>query len=194
MKAIPQEYAGIRYRSRTEARWGAFWTMTGVPFQYEPEGFDLGGIWYVPDFLVGGLFFEVKPQKAPTSRDIETVKRLAATIDDPVALVTGNPGWHAIHVYMPSGRYSAGCIVSELKNDRGAWLAEFPDGGGWALPLCDGLINCAATWDHHPLLAEAGRVQFQVPPSGDGGFEAIWNVAGRIVDRVMKAVGNGGER
>lgn len=47
---IPTVYAGIRFRSRLEARWAAFFTEIGWTWEYEP--FDLEG--YIPDFLIQG--------------------------------------------------------------------------------------------------------------------------------------------
>jgi len=48
---IPTEYAGVRMRSRLEARWAAFFDRVGWPWAYEP--LDLNG--YIPDFA---LLFE----------------------------------------------------------------------------------------------------------------------------------------
>lgn len=58
-RGIPTVYRGIRYRSRLEARWAAFFDACGWPYVYEP--FDLPG--WVPDFELGerGLLVEVKP-------------------------------------------------------------------------------------------------------------------------------------
>jgi len=65
VRGIPTEYAGVRFRSRLEARWAAFFDLVGWPWQYEP--LDLSG--YIPDFVLplgrGGdqrpLLVEVKP-------------------------------------------------------------------------------------------------------------------------------------
>ncbi len=73
MGAIPTEYAGIRFRSRLEATWAAFFDLLHWKWQYEP--FDLSG--YIPDFVIdfrkpseklssfwqqGPLLIEVKPE------------------------------------------------------------------------------------------------------------------------------------
>ena len=64
MKAIETVYNGNRYRSRLEARWAVFFESAGIEFHYEPEGFDIDGIRYLPDFYLpnveDGLFVEVK--------------------------------------------------------------------------------------------------------------------------------------
>lgn len=54
---------GIRYRSRTEARWAIFFLNLGIEFHYEPERIELSsGESYLPDFILPEFraFFEVK--------------------------------------------------------------------------------------------------------------------------------------
>ena len=62
IRAIPTEFDGIEYRSRLEARWGAFFTVLGWDFVYEPV--DLVG--WAPDFVIrgdgGDTLVEVKPE------------------------------------------------------------------------------------------------------------------------------------
>ena len=56
LKPIETEYKGYRFRSRLEARWAVFFDTSGVKWEYEPEGFDLGdGIKYLPDFRLHGV-------------------------------------------------------------------------------------------------------------------------------------------
>lgn len=57
IKVIPTEYNGCRFRSRTEARWAVFFDACGVKWEYEPEGFNLNGLWYLPDFLLHDVCF-----------------------------------------------------------------------------------------------------------------------------------------
>jgi len=69
MPGIPTEYAGIRFRSRLEAKWAAFFDLMGWRWTYEP--FDLAG--YIPDFSIAAtvpLLVEVKP--ATTREQLET--------------------------------------------------------------------------------------------------------------------------
>ena len=63
MKAIETVYKGYRFRSRLEARWAVFFDALDIAWTYEPEGFDLDGEWYLPDFWLPGfdLFVEIKP-------------------------------------------------------------------------------------------------------------------------------------
>ena len=60
LKAIPTTYRGIRFRSRLEARWGAFFDSMGWAWAYEPV--DLDG--WIPDFEVHGRYAEVKPARS----------------------------------------------------------------------------------------------------------------------------------
>lgn len=65
--AKPTIYAGVRFRSRLEARWAAFFDAIGREWLYEPEVPELAGLQYQPDFLTttawsdGITLFEVKP-------------------------------------------------------------------------------------------------------------------------------------
>lgn len=57
---IATEYAGVRFRSRLEAKWAVFFDRQAWPWEYEP--LDLDG--YIPDFLVRLhriIAVEVKP-------------------------------------------------------------------------------------------------------------------------------------
>ena len=74
IKAIPTTYAGVKFRSRLEARWAAFFDLCGWKWDYEP--FDLDG--WAPDFRlkIGDIIFlvEVKPfdLNAAIERAIDT--------------------------------------------------------------------------------------------------------------------------
>lgn len=59
-RGIETVYGGIRFRSRLEAKWAAFFNRIGWKWTYEP--FDGNG--YIPDFLIDGkrpFLVEVKP-------------------------------------------------------------------------------------------------------------------------------------
>jgi hypothetical protein len=63
MKAKPTVFAGVRFRSRLEARWAVFFAALGVRWEYEPE---TPATNYQADFLLpratcGPLWVEVKP-------------------------------------------------------------------------------------------------------------------------------------
>lgn len=94
MKPIQTFYKGYKFRSRLEARWAVFFDHCGVKWEYEPEGFDLGGgLYYLPDFLlhgvqlrgyVGDLWVEVKGVMTEESaRKILTFSGVNDESDDP---------------------------------------------------------------------------------------------------------------
>lgn len=63
IKPIETVYKGYRFRSRLEARWAVFFDAANIRYQYEPEGFDLNGDYYLPDFYLPDFFIyvEIKP-------------------------------------------------------------------------------------------------------------------------------------
>lgn len=69
MQPIETHYAGHRFRSRLEARWAVFFDTLGLTWEYEPQGFVIGGGYletnpYLPDFYLRDerLWVEVKGQ------------------------------------------------------------------------------------------------------------------------------------
>lgn len=64
VNAIETEFEGVKYRSRTEARWAVFLKHLGLHFEYESELVTLSsGEKYLPDFFIHefNVYFEVKP-------------------------------------------------------------------------------------------------------------------------------------
>lgn len=64
MKPIETVFDGYKFRSRLEARWAVFFTEAGIPFEYEPEGFDIAGVRYLPDFWLPEqkYWLDIKPK------------------------------------------------------------------------------------------------------------------------------------
>lgn len=77
-KPIETLYSGYRFRSRLEARWAVFFDTLGVRWEYEKEGYDLEGIWYLPDFWLPDhdCFIEIKGTE-PTKEEVEKAKLLS---------------------------------------------------------------------------------------------------------------------
>ena len=63
IKPIETVYNGYRFRSRLEARWAVFFDEAHIEYQYEPDGFDLDGEYYLPDFYLSqfDIYVEIKP-------------------------------------------------------------------------------------------------------------------------------------
>jgi len=91
MKAIETLYSGIRFRSKTEAKWALFMDIIGCKWLYEPEGYDLGdGVFYCPDFYLPDIetFLEIKPitggHPSPTMElAIQSRKRVVTFMGEP---------------------------------------------------------------------------------------------------------------
>lgn len=103
-KAIETKYKGYRFRSRLEARWAVYLDAIGWQWNYEPEGFDLDGIPYLPDFLIEGCnegfdnhicWLEIKPKKL-NELEITKAKLLVAHTKIPVAFGIGLPDPHKL--------------------------------------------------------------------------------------------------
>lgn len=104
IKAIETRYKGYKMRSRLEAKWGVYFDTLGLAWEFEPEGFDLNGLWYLPDFWFPqvSMYGEVKP-KQPDSEEIEKAKRLAEASGYPVLLLVGMPDFCSYWAIQPEG-------------------------------------------------------------------------------------------
>jgi hypothetical protein len=90
LKAIETTYNGYRFRSRLEARWACFLDSLAVPYAYEAEGYDLDGVWYLPDFWLPTIncWMEIKG-KPPNAEEIDKAIRLARLGGRPVIVFAG---------------------------------------------------------------------------------------------------------
>lgn len=78
VQAIETRYAGCNFRSRLEARWAVFFDALGVPWEYEPEGYELPSGRYLPDFWLPSIetWYEVKGQR-PSDLEATLASELA---------------------------------------------------------------------------------------------------------------------
>ena len=87
IKAIPQTYAGVRFRSTLEADWAATLSGLEIRWQYEPEGIELpSGLLYRPDFYLPQLstWLEVKgPHNERINKTIELAEAVMHHPDCP---------------------------------------------------------------------------------------------------------------
>jgi hypothetical protein len=106
IKAIDTVYNGYKFRSRLEARWAVFFDSLSINYEYEKEGFDLDGTWYLPDFWLPNLncWVEIKPNilrlrrnfrdkeeyKEP-KRELTLCRKLSDGTDKVVLLIGGKP-------------------------------------------------------------------------------------------------------
>jgi hypothetical protein len=90
--AIPTKVNGIWYRSRLEARVAMLFHTIGIQADYEPDGFILNGVGYLPDFYLPQvrMFLEVKPREF-SEIEMQLAKALAIVSKRPVILFVGRP-------------------------------------------------------------------------------------------------------
>src|SRR6185312_6780995 len=94
MKPVPTRFGGVMYRSRTEARWAAFFQELGAVAEYEPEGFDLPVVGrYLPDFFLHAwdIYVEIKGP-SPSEKGRAKAAALASNTGKAVLLIAGAPG------------------------------------------------------------------------------------------------------
>lgn len=102
IKPIMTRYNGYRFRSRTEARWAVFLDELGVPWEYEPEGYQLqDGSLYLPDFWLPReeIYLEIKGAAALGGQ--KKAAQLCRGRQKDVVVASGRPGDCVIEVYSP---------------------------------------------------------------------------------------------
>uniref|UniRef100_A0A6H1ZZ15 Uncharacterized protein n=1 Tax=viral metagenome TaxID=1070528 RepID=A0A6H1ZZ15_9ZZZZ len=113
MEVIETNYDGYHFRSRLEARFAVFFNYLRTPYEYEKEGYNLDGEFYLPDFFLpdvtlrgiaehyctgtekdvacnAGVWLEVKG-KEHTDRESKLCENLGAFTITPVVLIEGMP-------------------------------------------------------------------------------------------------------
>ena len=155
LRPIETVYKGYRFRSRLEARWAVFFDALDVAWDYETEGFDLGGgLRYLPDFWLPkeSCFIEVKPFREPEEAEIEKCRALAE--------------YHPVFMLMGVPERPAFSFDGEELLATGAAAFCFPKIiGGHAqevFPYWDGRVPRMYFW-HERLVDPGGFVLWPVP-------------------------------
>ncbi len=122
LQPLQTTYAGIKYRSRSEARWAVFFDSLNLAYSYEMEGFDLGAdVLYLPDFWLPALdaWLEVKGGE-PIDDECEKAHRLSVASGKPVYVFFGgmaNPlsdaGPVTCYAFFPDGSADHGFLWCE---------------------------------------------------------------------------------
>jgi hypothetical protein len=108
-RPIETQYKGYRFRSRLEARWAVFFDAIFAKWEYEKEGFNLGGRRYLPDFWLPygcatppswGFWVEIKPTPL-TAEESSVFAELVRTTGNRGFAICGNPwpGEHSVSVF-----------------------------------------------------------------------------------------------
>jgi hypothetical protein len=148
IKAIPTTFGGIRFRSRLEARWAVFYSIIGVRYFYEYEGFQLPSGWYLPDFWLPDLevWVEIKASR-PTETEERKMSDLASATH------------HRTYIF--SGSIGKGYVDDdEYKNDNAQVFFEMDDTDDFGVPCfcCDYQYRwCLCPWCRRPGIEFNGR-------------------------------------
>ena len=136
IKAIETVYNGYRFRSRLEARWAVFFDQAGIPYQYEPEGFDLEELgYYLPDFYLPWFdaYVEIKPEGSSQLEEAsQKLKKLFEGSLHSVLLCVGDPANNDMRIYCNDTTESSGGGPNE-------WKAAFYSGIEYYIPVYDDL-------------------------------------------------------
>jgi hypothetical protein len=138
VKPIETVYNGYKFRSRLEARWAVFMDVMGWPYEYEPEGYDLGDAgYYLPDFWIpinpaenatghegAGYFIEVKGQN-PSASAKKKIAELAKMTKHTVKLFVGSP-WK--FKYAACHHLHADDFTGKIRYQKGFEKDGFPMG------------------------------------------------------------------
>lgn len=123
LKPIETVYKGYKFRSRLEARWAVFFDNAGIKYEYEPEGFQLNGVWYLPDFYLPWFhaYVEIKPSNSEDKKD--AIKKLEMLFEKE----------NVVCLYCEGDPYECNMIIyCNDSNDSSAgtewWDAEFCEG------------------------------------------------------------------
>jgi hypothetical protein len=134
MKVIETEFNGVRFRSRTEARWAVFMACANIKYIYEPEGFDLGESgWYIPDFWLPEIdkFLEIKPSVPLVGRESPTFA-LADATGKAVITFCGPPSAPDFD----RGYREDGHFHSKEGGDNCYWFCRCPECGSAGIEFC----------------------------------------------------------
>jgi hypothetical protein len=103
-RGLEVTYAGVRFRSRGEARWATFFDHLDLRWEYEPQGFITDGSCYLPDFVVfaaaGTLWAERKSTWEDDPEGIGKFRTFAAWRPQPsrAVLLIGEPSIEGQHL------------------------------------------------------------------------------------------------
>ena len=89
LQAQPTEYGGICFRSKLEAKTAQALDNIGIPYIYEPEGFQLtNGLWYKPDFYLPDAKQFIECKGKMTERDSAKICGLVHDTKFPVLVLS----------------------------------------------------------------------------------------------------------
>jgi hypothetical protein len=179
IKAIPTIYNGIRFRSRLEARWAAFFDACRWQYTYEPLDF---GVWS-PDFA---LHRQVNP---PTYLEIKPISKFEHAVIDRMGQI---PGYHILVGLNPQHDMVLGWSVfgpnQTLDEDHSANTGDpdqVPDDIPDDCPSINGdpvfiSVTTRGRLDLFPEGGDANGLLFGHPQKANGALATITESSARI--------------
>ena len=166
IKAIETPYRGIKFRSRLEARWAVFFDELKILYLYEAEGFDIDGVWYLPDFYLPAFdtYVEIKPSHDISMNELNKINKLAQYKS--LFVVYGNPAPYegdinpGYEIFL-SGKFFKKIGYGDMlaPDDKGDWLD-----GPYILGACEkcSSISFHACWvfDYHNTVVDTIGCEF----------------------------------
>jgi hypothetical protein len=103
IKPIETEYRGYKFRSRLEARWAVFFDEIGLTWEYEKEGYNLDGTYYLPDFWIWqwDCFIEIKGDPAQLADGLDKLNKLSKMTGKLSFLLYGTPDHEVYQMIFP---------------------------------------------------------------------------------------------
>ncbi len=177
IKVIETLYHGIRFRSRLEARWAVFFDGLDIKYLYEPEGYNLNNIYYLPDFWSYTLNAYIEVKGILNKKDSLKCYLLCEHLQTEVIILGELP------MFTNDGYYSASPVLSWLMPvDKNADIDDrIPH------PVHD-LICGEETKDQLPGFYECrgcGHIKLESSHAGGGcicGHESYGCLSKKIVD------------
>lgn len=126
-KGTPAPYNGTLFRSHLEARWAIFFDHLDLKWEYEAQGFDVDGTWYLPDFAVfaasGLLWVEIKPEWDTDPGGVEKWHRFAPQRPQPsrAVLLTGKPSVLGTHTVIGGDEDANSPVKGPWEDDTQQW-------------------------------------------------------------------------
>jgi hypothetical protein len=172
IRALETRWDGHRFRSRLEARWAVCFKALGLEYDYEPQGFEIDGECYLPDFYLpkNGIYVEIKPRGYPVSDD-HPVFGLVKEIGRYGVLISGNPALGQHQVTASTGSTFLHQAELAWDDEGNLWFDEGAFGKAW----CTGLGRDGNRSTTHPKLfaaflsATRARFEFGEKPRLYGG-------------------------
>ena len=199
IKPVETDYNGIRYRSRTEARWALFLDVLGLPHHYEVETFDLKvdnqQVLYSPDFWLPkqDCWLEIKGEE-PDELACEKASLLAMASSKDVYVFFGG---HTLPD-SPEGSPKAYAFFPDGSGDYEYFWCQCPDCKAFGIKFegradrlpCKECALCEYYQDH-PFLAEQHRAECTkvggCPRHGGNGDKGYSADAPAIVEAIKAA-------